>query len=238
MEAIVIAGGFGTRLRQIVADVPKPMAPVAGRPFLEIVLSSLAKKEFSHIVISVGYQSEKIIEYFGNSFNGIQIEYVIENTPLGTGGAVLLAMSKVKGDHVYIFNGDTFLEVDIIKLEKFWTEIQSNIIVGKKVDDKSRYGGLLLSGSRIVDFSEKGSGGVGIINAGCYVLNTAAFNKTEVPQPFSLESKYFYSEAKAGRLHTFLTDGIFIDIGIPEDYFAAQDLFAEHKDILGEQKRD
>ena len=107
-EAIVLAGGFGTRLREVLPDLPKPMAPVAGRPFLEILLTSLADKGFSRVVLSLGYMADKIITYFGNSFTGLDLIYVVEDEPLGTGGAVRLALSQCLQDHIYILNGDTF----------------------------------------------------------------------------------------------------------------------------------
>ena len=107
MEAIVLAGGFGTRLRQVVADVPKPMAPIADRPFLEILLGSLARKGFSQVVLSLGFMAEKISDHFGARFAGMDIAYVVEETPLGTGGAIRLALDACTQDHVFVFNGDT-----------------------------------------------------------------------------------------------------------------------------------
>ncbi|MBO7411049.1 MAG: NTP transferase domain-containing protein, partial [Ottowia sp.] len=118
MEAIVLAGGFGTRLRQIVSDVPKPMAPVAGRPFLEILLGSLAQKGFSRAVLSLGFMAEKISGHFGAHFKGLNLSYVVEDAPLGTGGAIRLATTACAQEHVFVFNGDTYLDLQVEQLEQ------------------------------------------------------------------------------------------------------------------------
>ena len=112
MEAIVLAGGFGTRLRQVVTDVPKSMAPIAGRPFLEILLGSLARKGFQRIVLSLGFMAEKISDHFGTHFAGLELAYVVEETPLGTGGAVRLASTACTQDHVFVLNGDTYVDLE------------------------------------------------------------------------------------------------------------------------------
>lgn len=121
MDAVVLAGGLGTRLRTVLSDgTPKPMAPIGGKPFLELLLNRLAESGFSRVVLSVGYKYECIRNHFGNSFSGMSLNYVIEKTPLGTGGAIRLAMDKCSGDYLIVFNGDTYLKVDIKALEKQW----------------------------------------------------------------------------------------------------------------------
>ena len=117
MEAIVLAGGFGTRLKSVVFDLPKPMAPVAGKPFLERLLKSLAQKGFTRIVLALGYMAEKVIEHFGSRFEGMELVYEIESTPLGTGGAVRLALTQCLTDHVFVFNGDTYLDLEVSHVE-------------------------------------------------------------------------------------------------------------------------
>lgn len=226
MEAIVLAGGFGTRLRQVVADVPKPMAPVAGRPFLEILLGSLAKKGFSRAVLSLGFMGEKVSGHFGSRFAGLDIAYVVEDTPLGTGGATRLAAEACTQDHVYVFNGDTYLDLEVELLEQQWQAKRHPIVVGREVTDTTRYGRLVVDGDRIISFAEKGIKGPGLINAGCYVLATDALARFPLNQPFSIETEYLVPEVARATVDVFVTEGMFIDIGIPEDYAHAQTLLA------------
>ena len=227
MEAIVLAGGFGTRLRQAVADVPKPMAPVAGRPFLEIVLNSLAQKGFTRVILSLGFMAEKISDYFGTRFVGLDLAYVVEGEPLGTGGATRLAVEACTQNHVFVFNGDTYLDLEVQSLEQQWQANRNPIVVGRQVPDTTRYGRLLVDGGRITSFAEKGIAGPGLINAGCYVLATDALARFPVNYPFSFETNYFVPEVARTTVEVFETEGVFIDIGIPEDYVRAQTLLAD-----------
>jgi D-glycero-alpha-D-manno-heptose 1-phosphate guanylyltransferase len=224
MEAIVLAGGFGTRLRQVVTDVPKPMAPVAGRPFLEILLDSLAKKKFSRVVLSLGFMAEKISDHFGLGFAGMEIEYVVEDVPLGTGGATRLAATACTQDHVFVFNGDTYLDLEVEQLENQWQKRRHPIVVGRAVPDTTRYGRLVVVGGRIIGFAEKGIAGPGLINAGCYVLARDALANFPLNQPFSIETDFLVPEVERAKVEVFVTQGTFIDIGIPEDYERAQTL--------------
>lgn len=226
MEAIVLAGGFGTRLRQVVADVPKPMADIAGRPFLEILLGSLAEKGFSRVVLSLGFMAEKISHHFGTRFTGMNLAYVVEDTPLGTGGAIRLAFEACTQDHVFIFNGDTYLDLEAVLLEQQWQAKRHPIIVGRQLTDTTRYGRLVVDGERITSFAEKGIAGPGLINAGCYVLATDALERFPLKQPFSFETDYLVPEVSRATVEVFVTKGAFIDIGIPEDYARAQTLLA------------
>jgi D-glycero-alpha-D-manno-heptose 1-phosphate guanylyltransferase len=222
MEAIVLAGGFGTRLQQVVADVPKPMAPIAGRPFLEILLGSLARKGFARVVLSLGFMAEKISDHFGARFAGMDIAYVVEDTPLGTGGATRLAATACTQDHVFVFNGDTYLDLEVGRVEQRWQAKRHPIVVGRQVPDTLRYGRLVVDGDRISSFAEKGIAGSGLINAGCYVLATDSLARFPLGQPFSLETDYLVPEVARATVEVFVTDGMFIDIGIPEDYARAQ----------------
>lgn len=221
-EAIVLAGGFGTRLRQILPDLPKPMAPIAGHPFLEIVLRSLATKGFGRIVLSLGYMAEKISGHFGSSFAGLDLTYVVEEQALGTGGGVRLAMTQCQEDHVFIFNGDTFLDLDVEAIEQHWQRYRRPIIVGRKVPDTARYGRLLASGGHVTGFSEKGVPGEGLINAGCYIFNRGQLDLFPSNTPFSLEIEYLANAVHQMCFDLFETEGKFIDIGVPEDFARAQ----------------
>lgn len=227
MEAIVLAGGFGTRLRQVVADVPKPMAPIAGRPFLEILLSALAKKGFSRAVLSLGFMAENISGHFGSRFAGLDLAYVVEDTPLGTGGATRLAATACTQDHVFVFNGDTYLDLEVELLEQQWQAKRHPIVVGRQVPDTTRYGRLVVEGKRIASFAEKGIAGPGLINAGCYVLATDALARFPLRRPFSIETDYLVPEVARATVEVFVTEGVFIDIGIPEDYSRAQTLLVD-----------
>ena len=224
MEAIVLAGGFGTRLRKVVADVPKPMAPIVGHPFLEILLELLANKGFSRVVFSLGFMAEKISQHFGAQFAGLDLAYVVEDTPLGTGGAIRLAFESCTEDHVFVFNGDTYLDLEVQSLEHQWQANRNPIVVGKQVPDAARYGRLLVDGKRITSFSEKGVAGIGLINAGCYVLAKDALVRFPLNKTFSIETEYLAPEVLHATVEVFVTEGVFIDIGIPEDYARAQAL--------------
>ena len=222
MEVIILAGGFGTRLRQVVPDLPKPMAPVGGRPFLEILLTSLACKGFRRVVLSLGYMADKVVSHFGAYFAGMELVYEIEQTPLGTGGAVRQAMMQCGADHVFVFNGDTFLDLEVPDVEAHWQAHHAPIIVGREVPDTARYGRLEKSDGRVMGFSEKGVAGPGLINAGCYVLPIEILNGFTLGQLFSLEADFLAKAVKSQRFDLFVTDGHFIDIGVPEDYARAQ----------------
>ena len=226
MEAIVLAGGFGTRLRQVVTDVPKPMAPIAGRPFLEILLGELAQKGFSRVVLSLGFMAEKISDHFGPRFAGLNLAYVVEDTPLGTGGATRLAATACAQDHVFVFNGDTYLDLEVDLLERQWQAKRHPIVVGRQVPDTKRYGRLVVDGDRIISFAEKGIAGPGLINAGCYVLATDALAQFPLNKSFAIETDYLVPEVARATVDVFVTEGVFIDIGIPEDYARAQTLLA------------
>lgn len=227
MEAIILAGGFGTRLREVVTDVPKPMAPVAGRPFLEIVLSSLAKKGFSRVVLSLGFMADSIIGHFKDTYEGLELEYVVETEPLGTGGAVRLAMTKSNCDHVYVFNGDTYLDLEVDELERHWQNRHNPIIVGREVPDTARYGRLVVDEGRVIGFAEKGLCGPGLINAGCYVFNHNQLDQFPVNKAFSLELDFLAKAVLSQTIDAFVTHGHFIDIGVPEDYHRAQTELAD-----------
>jgi len=226
MEAIVLAGGFGTRLRQVVPDLPKPMASVAGRPFLEILLSMLARKGFKRVVLSLGFMAEKILSHFGDSYLGMKLVYEVELQPLGTGGAIRAALTHCVADHVFIFNGDTYLELEVDELECLWQARHHPVIVVREVPDTSRFGRVEMCDGRINAFLEKGVSGPGLINAGCYVLPKDALDNFPLGQLFSLETEFFINYLQRIRFDGFVTHGCFIDIGVPNDYELAQTALA------------
>lgn len=218
IEAIVLAGGFGTRLRSVVSDVPKPMAPIGDKPFLAYLLKELSQKGVNRVILSVGYKAEIIIKYFGNSYEGMDIEYAVEEEPLGTGGAVQLAMKSCTQDHIYILNGDSYVNIDIEGMEAQWKIDRLQVIVGAVVEDASRFGSILVEDGFVIGFAEKGKSGKGMINAGCYLLDPNKFNKIHQNSPFSLEKDFFENEIRNKSIKINVAEGFFIDIGIPEDY--------------------
>lgn len=228
LEAIIVAGGFGTRLRTIVPDVPKPMAPISGKPFLEILLNSLARKGFSRVVLSLGFKADIIVSHFDEQFAGLELAYVIENSPLGTGGATRLALANCISDHAFIFNGDTFLDIEVAEIERMWQMSRRPIIVSRLVPDTTRYGRLLVKNGLATGFTEKGEVGAGQINAGCYVLAKNSLDNWPISTPFSLESDYFSQIVSNEQVNVFETHGLFIDIGIPEDFNRAQTVLAPY----------
>lgn len=226
MEAVVLAGGFGTRLKAVVPNLPKPMAPIAGRPFLEILLAMLARKGFTRVVLSLGFMAEKIISHFGDNYLGMDLIYEVEDFPLGTGGAIRAALKNCMADHAFIFNGDTYLDLEVDELELIWKRNHNSLIVVREVSDTTRFGRVNLDGGRVVDFLEKGLAGRGFINAGCYVLPRNILDEFPLGQEFSIETDFFVKYLQLIRFNGFVTKSQFIDIGVPEDYALAQNELA------------
>jgi D-glycero-alpha-D-manno-heptose 1-phosphate guanylyltransferase len=221
MEAIVLAGGFGTRLRSIVSDVPKPMAPVAGRPFLELLLTALRLKGITRAILSIGYMADSITSHFAPLDIGLEIAFEIETAPLGTGGAITAALRHVSEDRVFVFNGDTYLDLEIGSLNAMWPGDRTPVVVARRVPDTERYGRLEADSGRISKFAGTGVRGAGLINAGCYLLPSNVFARSSLPTAFSFEQDYL-ARCAASSLRVFVANGKFIDIGVPEDYRRAQ----------------
>lgn len=219
-DAIVLAGGLGTRLANTVTDRQKVMAPVGGCPFLTYVLRDLEEKGFSKVILAVSYKYEQIKEYFGNSFNSLEICYSVENEPLGTGGAIKKALSCSNRDEITVINGDTFFDVDFSELYDCFTENNADIVLAaKKMPDCTRHSTLNISDSgKILEFAEKKPQKEGYINGGVYVIRRAVFDKIQEPR-FSFE-KEILEKTKKG-LYAVKCDGYFIDMGVPEAYFRA-----------------
>ena len=227
MEAIILAGGKGTRLKSIVSTVPKPMALINGRPFLELLMLQLSCYSFKRIILSIGHLGDVIQAHFGPKFKNIDIVYLNEHTPLGTGGAVREAMKACQEDHVYIMNGDTFQLVDFNKVEEYWQSNKNPIMIAAEVTDTSRYGALLIEKNKVIGFSEKGKTGPGYINAGYYVFNKAQTNLFPNLGVFSLEQDFLEEDIYRHSYDFFKSARGFIDIGIPEDYVKAQSHLSE-----------
>jgi D-glycero-alpha-D-manno-heptose 1-phosphate guanylyltransferase len=182
----------------------------------------LASKGFARVVLSLGFMSEKIIKHFGESFAGIDLVYEVESKPLGTGGAIRAALARCVTDHVFIFNGDTYLDIEADALELLWQARRHPVIVVRDVPDTARFGRVEMRDGRIIAFLEKGKSGAGLINAGCYVLPKDALEGFRLGQSFSLETEYFIPNLQRIWFDGLVTCGRFIDIGVPDDYALAQ----------------
>ena len=227
MEAIVLAGGLGTRLREVLPDLPKPLAPVAGRPFLTILLRDLSRHGFTTVVLSVGYKHELIRSEFGSAFAGMDIRYAVEDEPLGTGGAIRLAARQCSQPDVFVLNGDSYVELDFAAMASAHRLSGSRLTVCTvSVADARRYGSVLTEGDLIAGFSEKGTAGPGWINAGVYLMAQDLLETLGLPEVFSFERDVLTARMVELRPQAFAVRGSFIDIGIAEDYARAQQLFA------------
>ncbi len=221
MQAIILAGGFGTRLQSVVKNCPKPMAPVHGKPFLAYLIEYLKSQGITQIVLSVHYLREQIEDYFKDSYQGIDIHYAIEDQPLGTGGAIALALNQVDSTQpVFVLNGDTFLRLDY---RTMYAQHQKNkpiiTMALRKIANCYRYGVVLTKGDEIVAFDEKGCDSAGLINAGVYLIDPLLFKKFPVEvQSFSFEKDFLFTKVKQLQAQSFVVDDYFIDIGVPEDY--------------------
>jgi D-glycero-alpha-D-manno-heptose 1-phosphate guanylyltransferase len=227
MEAIVLAGGLGTRLRGVVDDVPKPMAPVQGRPFLALVLDQLVDAGFKTVIIAAGYRHEVIRSYFGADYRGLALHYSVEREPLGTGGAIRLACAQADARDVFVLNGDTYLELDFRAMMEAHVRAGSHLSMAIcHVSDVARYGALELCDDRVLRFLEKGQSGPGWINGGTYILGPDLRARLRHQGAFSFEHELLEPEVGSIRPLAFRSSGLFIDIGIPEDYAKAEQIFA------------
>ena len=228
-RAIILAGGFGTRLRSVVSDVPKPMAPVNGRPFLAYLLDAVIARGVTDITLAVGYKGETVEAGFGASRNGATLRYSYEREPLGTGGAVALALEGYDGqDPIWILNGDTFFDADLGAVAKTHHDAGADVTLALKAMDLADRYGLVETdeGGRITRFREKQPDAAGLINAGVYLLQPAALRLFGFPQRFSLEKDFFERHLATLNVVGVPQDGYFVDIGVPEDYERAQAHFA------------
>ncbi len=221
MQAIILAGGFGTRLQSVVNDLPKPMASVNGKPFLCYILNQLSKFKFDKVVLAVGYIKEAIISYFKDEYRGMKIVYSIEDSPLGTGGCIKKALNLIDDDYCYIINGDTYFNIDFTKLNK----PRDILIACKYLENFSRYGTVEIKDGKIVKFNEKEYREKGYINGGIYLIRKNLISQFDLNDKFSLEKDFFEKYIGTLSIDAFCSDDYFIDIGIPEDYFKAQEDF-------------
>ena len=223
MECIVLAGGLGTRLREVVEEVPKCLAPVAGKPFLAHVLLYLEAQFVDHVILSLGYQHEQVIEWLRHKAFTFKLSWVIEKEPRGTGGGIKLALNKSKEQKVFVLNGDTLFRVALRKMESILQEEDKAVLALKPMKEFSRYGSVTLNEEQqIIAFKEKTFVEEGLINGGIYLLNKSQEDFSNFPDKFSFEQDFLEQQLSAPSLRAYVSDSYFIDIGIPEDYQRAQ----------------
>jgi D-glycero-alpha-D-manno-heptose 1-phosphate guanylyltransferase len=228
--AIILAGGFGTRLRSAVPDLPKPMAPIGNRPFLEYQLDYWITQEVSQFIFSVGYRHEAIVDHFGNSYKGAELNYVIEKMPLGTGGGLLLAAEKIDNDAPFLLlNGDTYFAADLKSLTKVSQENEADWCFSLfRTNEEGRYMGMDVSPQGQITSLKSGIGDRGrLANGGVYWVHPRALRggRFASGDKVSLEDDIFPAAMASGdRLFGVEFSGTFIDIGVPDDYHRASEL--------------
>ena len=227
-EIIVLAGGLGTRLRSVVPELPKCMAPVNGKPFLAYVINYFQQQGINNFIFSLGYKYETIIEYlskFITNDSRFTFKYSIEEEPLGTGGAIKKTCALVNNENVFITNGDTLFNADTLLLKNFHYIKKADCTLAlKPLQNFSRYGVIELNEDEsLKEFSEKKYYENGLINGGLYMLNVIKFLGEPLPEKFSFETDYLEKYYNKRSMFGLVQDKYFIDIGIPEDYERAQE---------------
>jgi D-glycero-alpha-D-manno-heptose 1-phosphate guanylyltransferase len=230
-SAIILAGGLGTRLRSAVPDLPKPLAPISGRPFLAHQMDYWIAQGVDSFVLSVGYKKELIVEHFGASYNSVPITYAIEHEPMGTGGGLLLAAQRMY-EPFLVLNGDTFFEVDLAELRSFHDAHQSEwTFTLFRPEESGRYLGLKVAPTgKIVSFDTGNDGPDQLANGGVYLMNPSVLARAgfEPGQKLSLENDLLPEfTAKGGSIHGIECHGRFIDIGVPRDYLRASKILPQ-----------
>ncbi|MHC4158306.1 MAG: nucleotidyltransferase family protein [Planctomycetota bacterium] len=228
ITAAILAGGFGSRLQSVVSDRPKVLAEVSGKPFLAYLLEQLSSAGIHKAVICTGYMADKIQECFGDSYGSLEIIYSKEDEPLGTGGALRLALPYLLSEIILVMNGDSYIDTDLSVYVDWFSEGEREAAVLLTcVDDTSRYGSVKINKNKIIaSFEEKcENSGPGWINAGIYLLRKSLIASMPAGKFYSLERDLF-PRLVGKELYGFCADGRFIDIGIPESYTAAQNFFA------------
>ena len=231
-SAVILAGGLGTRLRSAVPDLPKPMAPIGGRPFLEYQLDYWIAQGISRFVLSVGYRHEAIMKHLGPRYKGVELEYVIEERSMGTGGGLLLAAEKVsRGGPFLLLNGDTYFEADWKVLNAYALAHDADWCFSLfRTSEKGRYMGIEVSpDGRITSLKSGRAHSFRLVNGGAYWVHPRALRgcRFALGEKVSLEDDIFPAALTSGqRLFGIEFTSTFIDIGVPDDYHRAATLLA------------
>lgn len=223
MEAIILAGGLGTRLRESLPDLPKCMAPVAGIPFIDHVIEEAQKQGVTHFIFSLGYKHEIIGTHLQKKYPSLHYHSSIEKDPLGTGGAIKAAISFLENKQCIILNGDTLFRVNIQQLMDFHILHKATCTLAlKPMHHFNRYGVVKLgTGGQITAFEEKKEVEEGLINGGVYALNISRFRDLEFPEKFSFEKDFLEALINTEPIMGLIQDEYFVDIGIPQDFLKA-----------------
>ena len=234
LDCIILAGGLGTRLRSVVSNVPKPMADINGRPFLEWQLEYLNRQGIRRVILSIGYKGDIIQSHFGSKFVGLDIEYAYEKKPLGTGGGILSAMTKVRTKNFFVFNGDTFFPVDCKKMITTFEQKKHPVILMAtfSADKSNRYGALNICSEtqRLWGLQSAKSRSGDNANGGVYLCNKETWVKSSQDMApntnLSFEDDLIPIMLRSGySLMTESFDDVLIDIGTPDDYRKAKEIF-------------
>jgi D-glycero-alpha-D-manno-heptose 1-phosphate guanylyltransferase len=219
-HVLILAGGLGTRLRSVVNDRPKVLAEVAGRPFIAYLLDRLGDAGFRSVTLLTGYKGEMVEDHLGLTYQGLQLGYSVEATPLGTGGAIRAAARVIPCDQLLVLNGDTYFDVDYRDLVE-QSSLGSDLMACRQVADVGRYGAVQLDAiGRVTALAEKRAHGAGLINGGIYVLDREAMASWP-EEVFSIEADYFPKRVTDESLYGISFNRAFIDIGLPDDLNAA-----------------
>lgn len=218
-DAILLAGGLGTRLAAVSGGRPKSLVDVAGQPFIEHVLDMVVEAGSTHVIMAVSYRWEMLRDYFGNAYHGVGIDWSVEKNPLGTGGAIRLVFETFALERAFVLNADTLFRVELCELERLHIVSGAMVTMAlREVEDVSRFGAVELDAEqRIVAFHEKGRHGPGLVNGGIYVIERSALDLQNLPLEFSFERDVLQAELARLRPLGVPSKGYFIDIGIPED---------------------
>lgn len=222
-EVIILAGGFGTRLKSVINDKPKCLAEVNERPFISYLIDSLLKYNYDKFIFSLGYLKDNVIDYIKTSYPNLNAIFSVEKYPLLTGGAIRLALDYVESDSVLILNADTYLGVDLNRLYQYHMNEDSDVTITlKPMHNFDRYGSVKFdSNNKIYSFEEKKFIDFGYINCGYIYLKKQIISKYLLNIPFSFENDFIKDNINQININAFIDDSYFIDIGIPEDYLKA-----------------
>jgi D-glycero-alpha-D-manno-heptose 1-phosphate guanylyltransferase len=222
-EAIVLAGGLGTRLKPAVADLPKSLVPVGGRPFLAYLIDYAKKEGIEKFIFALGYKTEQIESFVKGYLPSDSYTFSVEDQPLGTGGAIFKACHHVSTPDAIVLNADTFFGVSFSNLTIIHELRKADCTLAlKPMNALDRYGVVNIDRQVITGFSEKNYHGTGLINGGVYALSAVSFLQKTLPPVFSFEKDYLEKEYAGRQILGMVSDAYFIDIGIPEDYLRAQ----------------
>ena len=230
-ECVILVGGQGTRLRSVVQDIPKPMADINGKPFLEYLLSFLNAQGCKHVVLSVGYKHEIIENYFGNQYLNLKIDYAVEKEPLGTGGGIKNSIGYISQDDFFLLNGDSFFDVNLAELAEFHVLRKSLVTLSvKEMHHVDRYGTLSIEDGKIISFNEKQPIEKGFINTGVYVVSKQVFEKAAILQENASENTHVIAGLTRNLPQiTPLTNGLRVKPAMTE---SPTEKFSFEKDIL------